>query len=139
MIRLILQQGLAQSQATPVNSSSAGDTLATLLPDSTNEFAPLTSSIERDSGASTTTTSEAHVKTIASDGDNGFHVIFVVAGEERSVHFEEDDYDSASYGYYKEVDGCRILVRVPHRLLSRYGEEPGYAPIQICRLELELH
>ena len=97
-------QGLTQSQAAPVNSSSATDTLAALLPDSANEFAPLTSSIERDFGASTTTTSEAYVKTISSDGDNGFHVTFVVGGEEQSVHFEEDDYDSASYWYYKEVD-----------------------------------
>ena len=97
--------GLAQSQATPVNSSSATDTLAALLPDSTKEFAPLTSSIERDLGESTTTTGESHVKAIASDGDNGFHVTFVVGGEERSVHFEDDDYISQQNGYYKEVDG----------------------------------
>ena len=103
-------EGLTQSQATPVNSSSAGDTLATLLPDSTNQFAPLTSSIERDFGASTTTTGEAHVKTIASDGDNGFHVTFVVGGEERSVHFEEEDYDSADYNYYKEVAGVEYWL-----------------------------
>ena len=103
-------EGLTQSQATPVNSNSTTDTLATLLPDSTNRFAPLTSSIERDFGASTTTTSEAHVKTISSDGDNGFHVTFVVGGEEQSVHFEEDDYQSADYEYYKEVAGVRYWL-----------------------------
>ena len=101
---LTIGEGLARSTATPVTSGSAGDTLATLLPDSANQFAPLASSIERDFGASSTTTSEAYVKTIASDGDNGFHVTFVVGAEEQSVHFEEDDYDSANYWYYKEVD-----------------------------------
>ena len=102
--------GLAQSQATPVNSSSATDTLAALVPDSANQFAPLTSSIEREFGASTTTTSEAYVKAIASDGANGFRVTFVAGGEEQSVHFEEDDYDSASYWYYKEVDGVEYWL-----------------------------
>ena len=102
---LTIGEGLARSTATPVTSGSAGDTLATLLPDSANQFTPLTSSIQRDFGASSTTTSEAYVKTIASDGDNGFHVTFVVGAEEQSVHFEEDDYDSANYGYIKEVDG----------------------------------
>ena len=107
---LTIGEGLARSTATPVTSGSATDTLATLLPDSTNQFTPLTSSIERDFGASTTTTSEAHVKTIASDGDNGFHVTFVVGGEERSVHFEEEDYDSADYNYYKEVAGVQYWL-----------------------------
>ena len=51
---LTIGKGLARSAAAPVTSGSAGDTLATLLPDSTNQFAPLTSSIERDFGASTT-------------------------------------------------------------------------------------
>lgn len=98
-------QGLTQSTAAPVNSSSAGDTLAALLPDSTNQFAPLSVSIERDFGASTTTTDDSYIKTISSDGNNGFHVTYVVDGEEQSVHFEEDDYDSQQYNYYKEVDG----------------------------------
>ena len=98
-------QGLTQSTAAPVNSSSAGDTLAALLPGSTNQFAPLSVSIERDFGASTTTTDDSYIKTISSDGNNGFHVTYVVDGEEQSVHFEEDDYDSQQYNYYKEVDG----------------------------------
>ena len=98
-------EGLTRSEATPVSSSSAADTLAALLPDSTNEFAPLTSSIERDIGESTTTTSESYVKTISSDGANGFHVTFVVGGEEQSVHFEDDDYNLQQGGYNKEVDG----------------------------------
>ena len=103
-------EGLTRSSAAPANSSVATDTLAALLPDAANQFAPLTTSIERDFGASTTTTSEAYVKTIASDGDNGFHVTFVVGGEEQSVHFEEGDYNSANYGYFKEVDGVEYWL-----------------------------
>ena len=98
-------QGLAQSTAAPVNTSSATDTLAALLPDSTNQFAPLSTSIERDYAASSVTTSDSYIKTISSDGNNGFRVTYVVGGEEQSVHFEEDDYNSANYGYSKEVDG----------------------------------
>ena len=98
-------QGLTQSTAAPVNSSSAGDTLAALLPDSTNQFAPLSASIERDMGASTATTDDSYIKAISSDGNNGFHVTHVVGDEEQSVHFEEDDYVSANYAYFKEVDG----------------------------------
>ena len=98
-------QGLTQSTAAPVTSGSATDTLAALLPDSTNQFAPLSASIERDFGASTATTDDSYIKTISSDGNNGFHVTYVVGGEEQSVHFEEDDYDSAGYGYFKEVTG----------------------------------
>ena len=118
---LTIGEGLARSTATPVTSDSAGDTLATSLPDSTNQFAPLTTSIERDFGASAATTSEAYVKTLASDGDNGFHVTFVVGGEERSVHFEEDDYNSANYQYYKEVDG--VEYRIGSSTDSYHGAE----------------
>ena len=107
---LTIGEGLAQSTATPVNSSSATDTLAALLADSTNQFAPLSASIERDFGASTVTTDDSYIKTISSDGNNGFHVTYVVGGEEQSVHFEESDYDSANYGYSKEVDGVEYWL-----------------------------
>ena len=132
---LTIGEGLARSTATPVNAGTTADTLATLLPDSANQFAPLTSSIERDFGASTTTTSEAYVKTIASDGDNGFHVTFVVGGEERSVHFEEDDYNSANYNYYKEVAG--VHYRLWSRTDSYHGAEknrgtPRYSYVDLA-------
>ena len=105
---LTIGEGLARSTATPVHSSSADDTLATLLSDSTNQFAPLTSAIQRDWGASSTTTSESHVKTISSDGDNGFHVTYVVGGDERTIHFEEADYED--YSFHKEVDGVQYWL-----------------------------
>ena len=87
---LTVRDGLAQSAATPVHAGSANDTLATLLPDATNQFAPLTSTLRRDWGESTTApANDSHIKTIASDGSNGFHVTYVVGGEERMIHFEE--------------------------------------------------
>ena len=103
-------EGLTQSQATPVNSSSATDTLATLLPDSTNQFAPLSASIERDYAASTVTTSDSYIKMISSDGNNGFHVTYVVGGEERMIHFEEADYITEQYNYVTEVDGVQYFL-----------------------------
>ena len=105
---LTIGEGLARSTATPVDAGSAGDTLAALLPDSANQFAPLTSAIQRDFGAPSTTTSESHVKTISSDGNNGFHVSYVVGGEEMTIHFEEADYET--YNFYKEVDGVHYWL-----------------------------
>ena len=105
---LTVADGLAQSAATPVHAGSANDTLATLLPDATNQFAPLTSTLRRDWGESTTApANDSHIKTIASDGSNGFHVTYVVGGEERMIHFEEADYIVSGRYYYKEVDGVR--------------------------------
>ena len=103
---LTVRDGLAQSAATPVHAGSANDTLATLLPDATNQFAPLTSTLRRDWGESTTApANDSHIKTIASDGSNGFHVTYVVGGEERMIHFAEADYVAEDYNFYTEVDG----------------------------------
>ena len=103
---LTVRDGLAQGAATPVHAGSANDTLATLLPDSTNQFAPLSSTFRRDLGESTTAlVNDSHIKTIASDGSNGFHVTYVVGGEERMIHFAEADYVAEDYNFYTEVDG----------------------------------
>ena len=104
---LTVRDGLAQSAATPVHAGSANDTLATLLPDATNQFAPLSSTLRMDWGESTTApANDSHIKTIASDGSNGFHVTYVVGDDERMIHFEEADYIVSDYGFYKEVDGA---------------------------------
>ncbi len=108
---LVPGDGLNRSAGDPVRAGGAGeaggadDTLAALLPDETRRFAPLTTAIERDSAASTTETGESHVKTISSDGNNGFHVTYVVDGEERTVHFEAADYNRGSYS--TEVEGVQ--------------------------------
>ena len=110
---LTIHDGLARSTATPVQASNANDTLATLLPDSANQFAPLTSAAEIDYGTPSAATSESHIKTISSDGNNGFHVTYVVGGDERMVHFEEADYVAEDYNYQKEVDGIGYWWHLP--------------------------
>ena len=107
---LTIRDGLARSMATPVYADDADDTLETLLPDSANQFAPLTSAVEVDDGTSTAATGESHIKAISSDGDNGFHVTYVVGGDERMIHFEEADYSAEQYNYYKEVDGVEYWL-----------------------------
>lgn len=103
-------QGLTQSPATPVRSDNGDDTLATLLPDSTHQFAPLSASVERDVGASTATTNDSYIKTISSDGSNGFHVTYVVAGEERMIHFAEAHYDTEQRFYSTEIEGVQYYL-----------------------------
>ena len=78
---LVVPAHMAVSDAAPVRAGSAADTLGALLPDSANQFAPVSARSRTD---------EIHVKTIASDGNSGFVVTYVIAGEERSVHLEAD-------------------------------------------------
>ena len=63
-----------------------------------------------------------HVNAIASDGNNGFIVTYVIGGEERTVHFEADGYGTSDYqyDYYTETeDGVRFWLN------SRYGSFTG--------------
>ena len=109
--------GLAASAATPTPAyaRSASDTLAALLPNASNSFAPLSSTLERNFGepASASVTDDAHVKAISSDGANGFRVTYVIGTEEQTVHFEVGDYGAfpgESTSYYKEVAGRRYWL-----------------------------
>ena len=76
---LAIPVGMTASTASGVTARSAGDTIAALLPQPGRQFAPVSARSRMD---------EFHVKTIASDGNNGFRVTYVVAGQERTVHFE---------------------------------------------------
>ena len=96
--------GLNRSMASPVyavNTDHIGDLL-----DQGSRFAPLSSVLRRDwYELSTAPANDSHIKTIASDGNNGFHVTYVVVGDERMIHFEEADYVAEDYNFYTEVDG----------------------------------
>ena len=123
---LTVRDGLAQGAATPVHAGSANDTLATLLPDSTNQFAPLSSTFRRDLGESTTAlVNDSHIKTIASDGSNGFHVTYVVGGEERMIHFEAADYSAEGYTFYTEADGVEYWLWSPTQSFHGSNCSPG--------------
>ena len=105
--------GLIPSAATPQIAMSAGDTLAARLPDESNEFAPLTSVMKRDFNQpqSAAIGDDAYIKSISSDGANGFHVTYVIGDEEQTVHFAASDYGAGTATqYYKEADGRRYWL-----------------------------
>ena len=86
--------------------------LADLLLFETRLFAPLTSTLHRktyrdDRGS--TLTDDFYVKTISGDGADGLNVTYVAGGEERSVQFSSDDFDTEDCPgcYYAEDDEGR--------------------------------
>ena len=100
--------GLTASDHTPVpeNASSANDTLAELLPTASNSFAPLSSSLRRDFDNDTAAISDTfHIKSISSDGNDGFKVTYVIDGVEKTVDFAERDYNAMDREYQKVIDG----------------------------------
>ena len=113
MPTLMPATGLTSSAATatPEYATSSGDTLAARLPTASNEFAPLSSLLTRDFNQPQSATIEdnAHIKTISSDGANGFSVTYVIGETEETVHFAASDYSAG--GYEKEADGKRYTLR----------------------------
>ena len=116
MPTLMPATGLTPSAATPAPeyATSAGDTLAARLPTASNEFAPLTSLLTRDFNQpqSAAIGDNAYIKTISSDGANGFHVTYVIGEDEETVHFAASDYGAgtSSTNYYKEANGKRYWL-----------------------------
>ena len=82
--------------------------LADLLLFETRLFAPLTSTLKRTFSGDqrgSTLTDDFYVKTISGDGADGLNVTYVAGGEERSVQFEADDFDTEDCpGCYYEED-----------------------------------
>ena len=106
---LTVPDGLAQSPATPVHASDDGDTLAGLLSDPANMFAPLLSMFSGDPSAESPRaqlSGDMRVKTVSSDGENGFHVTYEAGSEEHMIHFEAADYNQGQHYYSKTVDGA---------------------------------
>ena len=100
----------AQAAVTEAEAEVAGQVanpgLAELLPNSEIRFAPLTAALGRDyQQTRVTVTDDAHVKAISSDGDGGFLVTYVIGGEEQTVHFEADEYDTER-PQYRKPDGA---------------------------------
>ena len=110
---LTVPTAMTASPAAPVHAENDDDTIAMLLPNAARQFAPVSARSRSD---------EFHVKTIASDGNDGFVVTYVVAGQERTVHFEADEYGTsrAPHDYYTETeDGAQFWLN------SRYGSFAG--------------
>ena len=116
---LTVPTGMTASSAPGVTARSAGDTIAALLPRPGRAFAPVSTRSRMD---------EFHVKTISSDGNNGFVVTYVVAGRERTVHFEADDYGTADFkfDFYTETeDGGRFWLNSPFDSFSEVDKNEG--------------
>lgn len=115
MPTLMPATGLTPSAATPQYAAGAGDTIDALLPNASRTFAPLSSTLVRkfSQPRSTSIAEDAYIKTISSDGANGFHVTYVVGSDERMVHFEVGDYGTpdSPTGYFKRTeDGSRYWL-----------------------------
>ena len=125
---LTIPNGLDQSSATPVKASNAGDTLATLLPSPASMFAPLAALVggdDSEDSPSTELASDLRVKTVASDGNDGFHVTYVAGGEEQTIHFEAADYLDGQYYYSKEVDGVEYFLGTHTDSFERASRNQG--------------
>ncbi len=121
-----LAAGLTNRLFAGVTASDAeAHKLSRLLPNAQNAFAPLSVVLDRDhAGSRVTLNNRSHIKSISSDGEDGFRVTYVVDGVERQVQFSGDDRGATIEGrgtsgavYSKQPDGTRRL----HTLSSRTG------------------
>ena len=95
-LRARTPHGLHQGTENVVYADAEPDTLQTLLEDSTNQFSPLSATLHRGLGdpQSSAPADDFRIKSIASDGANGFHIVYLVGDVERTVHFRETDFDT---------------------------------------------
>ncbi len=82
-------------------------TLAELVPDPANMFGTFSKGLRLDSSAGRSSVSNRFsISSVASDGDSGFHVTYVVDGTEETVHFSKADFGTRdSTSYTKDVGG----------------------------------
>ncbi|MDE0388836.1 MAG: transferrin-binding protein-like solute binding protein [Rhodospirillales bacterium] len=94
--------GISASQDPAVYADSSSDSLSDLLPDGNTAFAPITAAIYRDwdnNEVRKPANGAAFVKSISSDGANGFNVTYVIDGRDTTVHFSADTW-SEQWGSY---------------------------------------
>ncbi len=111
--RAVLESGpgLHLSDAALVHADAADKTILAAQED--GDTIPTQSSvITRDFDADTTavSTSGFSVKSIRSDGDGGFHVVFVDGGVETPVHFARGDFDASGNSYRIDNDGTSYML-----------------------------
>ena len=99
------QPGTGTEQLPP--AAAPTPTLAELIPDSANTFGAVSKALSFDYSADKASASgRFSISSVTSDGDNGFHVTYVIDGTETTVHFEKSDYGTRDrYSYTKEIDG----------------------------------
>ena len=136
--------GLTASPAASVRATDAdAHALASLVGDPENRFAPVSSALEvEEEGTAPVLASDAYVRTIASDGDGGLQVVYVLGGEERAVHFRADDYGTSHHpeGYYRETEDARLRLSSEtgsYRSTGGYVGHPDLRYYDAGRLEVE--
>ena len=88
--------GISASQDPAVYADSSSDSLSDLLPDGNTAFAPLSAAVQRDwDNVEAVQPGEgaAFVKSISSDGANGFNVTYVIDGRDSVVHLSADSWN----------------------------------------------
>ena len=121
-------EGLTRSTAPPVEVQNASDRLATLLPDPANLFAPLAALFGGDSSdqsPGSELASDLRVKTVSSDGNDGFRVTYVAGGEEQTIHFEAADYLDGQWHYAKVMDGVTYFLATHTGSFERASRNQG--------------
>ena len=101
-----LDGGLARSLQPSLYAASSDDTLSNLLPGGEAVFPALSVALRRDYlgadyGVTHSALGAAYVKSVASDGEGGFRVIFMVDGRESLVNFTADQFDAG--GFFRGV------------------------------------
>ena len=98
----VRDDGISESQDPAVYADSPADTLKSLLPDGNTAFAPLSVSVYRDHDNYEVTQpgeGAAFVKSISSDGAQGFNVTYVIDGRDSTVHFSADTWSDQGGSY----------------------------------------
>ena len=94
--------GISESQDPAVYADSSSDSMSDLLPDGNTDFAPLSAAVRRDWNNNEIVQpgeGAAFVKSISSDGANGFNVTYVIDGRDSVVHLTADTW-SDQWGSY---------------------------------------
>ena len=108
VLRVRIPHGLHQGSETAVYAGPGDIPLQTLLQEPSNEFAPLSATLTRrlSDPPSSAHTGDFRVKSISSDGANGFRVVYETDDIERTVSFLETDFDTPGCQncYTKEDD-----------------------------------
>ena len=100
---------------------TSASTLAELIPDSANTFKAVSRAIERDYDADTASVTDRFaIKSVASDGDSGFYVTYVIDGAKATVHFSK-----ANFGTQNSTSYTKVVSGQQHWLWSYTGSFDG--------------
>lgn len=107
-LRARIPNGLHQGSEITVDAGSEDASLQTLLQEPTNQFSPLSATLARSLSdpLGAAHTGDFRVKSISSDGADGFRVVYELDDVERTVTFLESDFDTPACQscYTKEDD-----------------------------------